>query len=86
LFYLGSDGRVYAVPITGASNLQVGAPIPLFTISLEARAAIHSLQGFDVSSDGRLFLVPTVASTDKSEIVVIQNWESEVGRNRGQLN
>jgi len=85
LFYLGSDGRIYGTPITVAPSLHVGEPVPLFTISLEARAAIHSLQGFDVSPDGQQFLVPTITGSQRSEIVVIQNWEAEA-HHRGTLN
>jgi hypothetical protein len=58
----------------------------LFSISTEARAALHAQEGFDVSTDGKQFLVPMITSSDKSEIVVIQNWEAEAHRNRGKLN
>jgi hypothetical protein len=54
----------------------------LFTISTEARAGIHNLSGFDVSADGEQFLVPTITSPEKSELVVIQNWEAEAQRSR----
>jgi hypothetical protein len=80
LFYLAGDGRLYAVPITLSPSVRVGTPIPLFTISLEARTALHSGLGFDVSANGRRFLVPIVTSFEKSEIEVIQNWEAEVHR------
>jgi hypothetical protein len=86
LFYLAPDGRVYGVPITLSPKLEIGQPVPLFTISMEARAAIHSLQGFDVSLDGQQFLIPVITSSEKSEIVVIQNWEAEAESNRGKLN
>ena len=76
LFYLAWDGRVYAVPITLSPKLQAGEAVPLFTIGTEARAALHSSVGFDVSPDGQAFLIPIVTSSDQSEIVVIQNWES----------
>ena len=85
LFYLAWDGRVYAVPITLSPTPKVGESTPLFTISYEARAAIHAIEGFDVSPDGQRFLVPIVTSSEKSEIVVIQNWEAEAQRNRGKL-
>ena len=42
LFYLAWDGRLYAVPITLSPKLKIGEPAPLFTISTEARAAMHS--------------------------------------------
>jgi len=48
--------------------------------------AVHTIEGFDVSEDGQSFLVPTITSAEKSEIVVIQNWEAEALRNRGKLN
>jgi hypothetical protein len=86
LFYLAADGRLYAVPITLSPKLRIAEPTPLFTISTEARAALHSSVGFDVSADGRRFLVPVVTSSEKSDIVVIQNWEAALQRNPGKLN
>jgi Tol biopolymer transport system component/DNA-binding winged helix-turn-helix (wHTH) protein len=85
LFYLASDGRLYAVPIALSPKLKIADPVPLFTISTEARAALHSSVGFDVSADGQRLLVPIVTSAEKSDIVVIQNWETAL-RNRGKLN
>lgn len=86
LFYLGWNGRLYAVPITLSPELKIGKPVDLFTISTEARAAIHSKMGFDVAPDGQRFLVPIVTSSEKSEIVVIQNWEIALQRSSGKLN
>jgi len=86
LFYLAWDGRLYAVPVTLSPKLKIGEPAPLFTISTEARAAIHSNVGFDVSADGQRLLVPIVTSPERSEIVVIQNWEAAAQRDRGTLN
>jgi Tol biopolymer transport system component len=85
LFYLAWDGRLYAVPMTLTPKLKIGEPAALFSISTEARAAVHSLVGFDVSADGQRLLVPTVTSSEKSEIVVIQNWEATF-RNRANNN
>jgi hypothetical protein len=75
LFYIGFDGRVQAVPVTLSSTPSFGAATPLFTITTEARAAIHSLPGFDVSADGQRFVIPTVSSAAGPSIVVVQNWE-----------
>ena len=81
LFYLGSDGRVYAVPIAIAGGkVRAGQPQPLFTIDAEARAAIHSVVSFDVSSDGSRFVIPSMTPGESSAIVVLQNWESLVAR------
>jgi dipeptidyl aminopeptidase/acylaminoacyl peptidase len=76
LFYLGADGRVYSVAVTLGSKVRVEREVPLFAISTEARAAIHALSGFDVSPDGERFLIPVVTSQERTEIVVMQNWEA----------
>jgi Tol biopolymer transport system component len=68
LFYLGGDGRVYAVALGGT-------PKPLFKIAPEAIAAVHSLMGFDVAADGQSFVVPTVTSPEAPVLVAVQNWE-----------
>jgi hypothetical protein len=79
LFYLGSDGRVYAVPLTfRTAGVHVGQAEPLFAIDTEARVGIHSGVSFDVSPDGRRFVIPSMSPGDSSAIVVLQDWESLV--------
>lgn len=80
LFYLGFDGRVQAVSVKLSPKPEFGTATPLFTISTEARAAIHSLVGFDVSADGQRFVIPAVTSAEGPSIVVIQNWEALLPR------
>ncbi len=75
LYHLAFDGKVYAVPVRLGSNVEVGAASALFSISTEARAAIHSMLGFDVSADSSRFLVPTVTAKEDPAIVVVQDWE-----------
>jgi hypothetical protein len=82
LFYLAFDGRVHAVPVRLSPKPEFGPAMPLFTISTEARAAIHSIAGFDVSADGQRFVIPVVAPTEGPSIVVIQNWEAALQGNR----
>ena len=79
--YLGSDGRVYAVPLAfGAGSVRAGRPEPLFTIDAEARAAIHSIVSFDVSADGSRFVIPSITPGESSALVVLQDWESLVAK------
>ena len=81
LYYLGSDGQVYAVPMAFRSaGVHVGQPAPLFTIDAEARAAIHSVVAFDVSADGSRFVIPSMTPGESSAIVVLQDWESLVAK------
>ncbi len=75
LFYLGFDGRVQAVPVRLSLKPNFGAAKALFSISTEARAAIHSFSGFDVSADGQRFVIPVVSSAGGPSIVVVHNWE-----------
>jgi eukaryotic-like serine/threonine-protein kinase len=86
LFYLAGDGKLYAVSIAFGPKLRISEPAPLFSMSTEARTALHSVVGFDVSLDGQRLLVPVVTSPEKSEIVVIQNWEAALRRQRGNVN
>jgi Tol biopolymer transport system component len=74
LFYLDFDGRVQAVSVRLSPTPKFGPATPLFTISTEARAAIHSVLGFDVSLDGKRFVI--VRSLDTPSLVVTQNWEA----------
>jgi hypothetical protein len=77
LYYLGSDGLVYAVPLTfAASKVQAAEPQPLFTIDPEALSTVHSTPSFDVSADGSRFVIPSVSPGESSALVVLQDWES----------
>ena len=81
LYYLGSDGRVYAVPLVfGAGRVRAGQPEPLFTIDAEALATMHSPASFDVSPDGSRFVIPSMTPGESSALVVMQDWESLVAR------
>jgi dipeptidyl aminopeptidase/acylaminoacyl peptidase len=80
LFYLDFDGRVQAVEVRLAPAPTFGKATPLFTISTEARAAIHSVLGFDVSADGSRFAI--VTAPESPSIVVVQNWETLIASQR----
>ena len=82
LFYLAFDGRVHAVPVKLSASPEFGPAAPLFSISTEARAAIHSILGFDVSPDGQRFVIPVVTSPESPSLVVLQNWEAALVRAR----
>jgi eukaryotic-like serine/threonine-protein kinase len=86
LFFLSSNSWVYAAPIVLSPLPNIGEAVSLFAISLEARSALHSPMGFDVSTDGQRFLIPIVSSPEKSEIVVMQNWEAAIGRSHSNRN
>ena len=73
---LGMDGFLHSVPVAKGPRLQFGKPKTLFRMSVGSRAALPSAFGFDVSADGRRFLLPVGPEPAASSLVVIQNWES----------
>jgi hypothetical protein len=57
------------------SNLEAGAPKPLFDTRLGASG------GFDVSPDSRRFLLAnSLEDADRTPITVIVNWNGELKR------
>lgn len=77
LYFLDYSGQVRSVPVLRLDPVpEFGPPAPLFKISTEAQAAIHSIASFDVSPGGSRFLIPVVSSVEGPAVVVIQNWES----------
>jgi eukaryotic-like serine/threonine-protein kinase len=78
--YLGTDGILYAVPVTEHPQFRAGAPVALFRISVASRAVLATAFGFDVSADGSRFLVPVVREPQSSQLVVMQGWESFLKR------
>jgi Tol biopolymer transport system component len=81
LYYLGFDGRVYAVSLDlRSARVHAAQPEPLFTIDAEARATIHSVVSFDVSADGSRFVIPSMTPGESSALVVLQDWESLINK------
>jgi DNA-binding winged helix-turn-helix (wHTH) protein/Tol biopolymer transport system component len=76
LVYLGTDGLMYGVPVLSLPAFRAGPPTALFRVPVTSRAALPSMYGFDVSADGRRFLLPMTQSD--SRLVVIENWESSI--------
>jgi len=81
LYYLGFDGQVYAVPLAfRPAAVHAGKPEALFTIDAEARSTLHSVVSFDVSADGRRFVIPSITPGESSAVVVLQDWESQLAK------
>ncbi|MGB6944517.1 MAG: hypothetical protein WBE37_19115, partial [Bryobacteraceae bacterium] len=77
LFYLASDGAtVMAVDLTAGAVFQPGTPRVLFKpTGLRARPAIGA--AWDVSPDGKKFLIPLPAAANAATpFNVILNWTS----------
>jgi Tol biopolymer transport system component len=85
LFYLDPGGRLFAVPVqnTGPkSSFAMGAPKALFDtrLSREERWQGYSVplfQSYDVSADGRRFLIRVVREQGaEAPLVLVTNWQA----------
>ena len=78
--YMGADGVLYGVPVSTRPQFRAGTPAPLFRIPIAARAALATAFGFDVSADGKKFLLPVVQELTMSHLVMMLGWESLLKR------
>jgi Tol biopolymer transport system component len=76
IFYVGVDKRLMAVEIKAGPGFEPGVPRVLF--SLQVKSTDAGFQ-YDVSPDGKRFLVNTIAAEEQSNaITVVQNWTAEL--------
>jgi Tol biopolymer transport system component/predicted Ser/Thr protein kinase len=81
LFYLSSDGKVMAAPVTEGANFDVGAPVPLFQANPRETSATSELQFYDVSRDGQRFLINTeVREAEVKPMTVVLNWAARLNK------
>ena len=57
IFYIGPGGMLMAVPVNGESTFATGTPAPLFQIRGRAPISSTDIFTYDVSKDGKRFLV-----------------------------
>ncbi len=70
IYYLAPDGMLMAAPVTGAAPFQTGTPTPLFKVAVPYTTDPQ----YDVSPDGRRFLVNQLISSKEEPITVLLNW------------
>ncbi|MGH9686421.1 MAG: hypothetical protein ACRD5K_04935 [Candidatus Acidiferrales bacterium] len=70
LFYLSPGGMAMAVDVSTTGVFQAGIPKPLFKVT-------PGLLYWDVSADGKRFLMPAPASAGpQSPFTVVLNWQA----------
>ena len=83
LFFVGADGKMMAVLVKGVAgtkpSFEVGSPKPLFDAHL-AQVPNNQLFEYDVTADGKRFLLNTIAGGPPSAPVlnVVVNWDAEL--------
>jgi len=71
LFYIAADQKMMAVSVKTSAGFEHGAPVPLF----ETRT--WSLPGYDVTADGKRFLMVSPVGQDSSASMnVMVNWQA----------
>jgi hypothetical protein len=78
LFYLGLDNVLYAVEVRGKG--QFGEPKKLFRVPGVPQFATSRDFQFDVSPDGKRFILPTTGSLSAPPFTVVENWQSRFQR------
>jgi len=81
IYYLAPDRTLVAVPVTRqGSRLEIGAGRPLFTVRTRPQARLDAYN-YDVSADGRRFLVNTfVEQSTAAAINLVINWHVPLDR------
>jgi Tol biopolymer transport system component len=70
IFYVGDDGRLMATQIKAGATVEASAPKPVFNLPGPA-----SIEFYDVSGDGRRFLIGSTARAgSRSPITIVLNW------------
>jgi hypothetical protein len=79
LFFIAADGKLMAVTVKAVSgtkpSFEAGAPQPLFE-ALLAHAPGDNLFQYDVTTDGKRFLLSTIAGASAPQLNVVVNWEA----------
>jgi|HubBroStandDraft_6_1064221.scaffolds.fasta_scaffold06746_2 Tol biopolymer transport system component len=79
LFYLSSDGKMMAAPVTTGANFDVGTPAALFQATPRQPVSTNDLFAYDVSREGQRFLILTqLKQTETVPMSVILNWSAKL--------
>jgi serine/threonine-protein kinase len=76
LFYHSARGKLVSVPVVPGPTFVKGAPVDLFDVTGYA-ASVYS-QSYDVSADGKRFLMLHVVGDPRPEAVVVFNFLEEL--------
>jgi Tol biopolymer transport system component len=81
LFFLSSDSKMMAAPVTTGTHFNAGAPVVLFQSTPRQPVLVYDLFVYDVSRDGQRFLINTqVKQADSAPMSVILNWPAKLNK------
>jgi serine/threonine-protein kinase len=76
LFYQKADGQVMTVPFKTTPTFTADSPVPVITAQTLRTLGLGST--YEVSPDGRRFLMIKTPERDIRSLTVVQNWDVEV--------
>jgi Tol biopolymer transport system component len=81
LFYLSSDGKIMAAPVTTGANFDASTPVALFQATPRQPVPIYDLFVYDVSRDGQRFLINTeVKQAETTPMSIVLNWAAKLNK------
>jgi hypothetical protein len=79
LFFAGADGKMMAVVVRAVTepkpSFEPDAPTPLFESHIVEAGTFFSFQ-YDVTADGKRFLVTTTTAASVPPLNVVVNWNA----------
>jgi Tol biopolymer transport system component len=81
LFFLSSDSKVMAVPVTTGATFDAGTPVALFQATPMQPVSTNDQFFYDVSRDGQRFLIITqVKQAATAPMSLILNWPAKLNK------
>jgi Tol biopolymer transport system component len=81
LFYLAPDRKLIAVSVKTSPSFEAGAPVPLFVTSPQPPVSALHFFSYDVSADGKKFLINTrTAAPSAAPLSVLLDWSSDMSK------
>jgi Tol biopolymer transport system component len=74
LFYISADSKMMAVDVTTNPKFKRGIPKALFQAPISGGANARHVIRYDVTADGKKFLINSAAAEGPSPITVVLNW------------
>ena len=79
LFFVSPEGKMMAVGVTSGATFKAGVPVTLFQIHRRQPVSSQDHFSYDVSADGKKFLIITkVEEANAAPLAVLLNWSSEM--------
>ena len=78
LYYVSLDQRLTAVDLTPGATVQIGNATPLFQMALPSGQLAFVSADYDVTADGKRFIVNVPERADGTPITVVMNWPAAI--------